>query len=246
MVLLNFLLAIIVDAFSVVKDNTSESTGLHEELGQMMREKWRAMLGRMLNIHFIPSNRLSALLKHWAGHDTDTDKSKELAIDDQPKRIKVWATWLHQRPYECLRFGFWMGCQRDEDNMLLMQRTATTHTRCCRFWITNWKSRSSRMYWQRQCKQCLPPILIWRPMRRAGAPTLARTRTAVHTSAPRSSSLRPSGSWNALDSLQMVMVTMTRTRKRCATAHQPWLVDTYCVHQSLRIHSNTCGQRQKG
>jgi hypothetical protein len=90
MVLLNFLLAIIVDAFSVVKDNTSESTGLHEELGQMMREKWRAMLGRMLNVHYIPSNRLSTLLKHWAGSDMDAAKSKEAAVEDQQKRIKVW------------------------------------------------------------------------------------------------------------------------------------------------------------
>ena len=88
MVLLNFLLAIIVDAFSVVKDNTSESTGLHEELGQMMREKWRAMLGRMLNVHYIPSHRLSALLKHWAGTDLEEAKAKP-ADDKVQKKIKV-------------------------------------------------------------------------------------------------------------------------------------------------------------
>lgn len=88
MVLLNFLLAIIVDAFSVVKDNTAESTGLHEELGQMMREKWRAMLGRMLNVHYIPSHRLSALLKHWAG--TDLEEAKTKPSDDKvQKKIKV-------------------------------------------------------------------------------------------------------------------------------------------------------------
>ena len=89
MVLLNFLLAIIVDAFSVVKDNTSESTGLHEEIGQMMREKWRAMLGRMLNVHYIPSSRLSALLKHWAGNDSDGPKTAVAEVEDQSKRIKV-------------------------------------------------------------------------------------------------------------------------------------------------------------
>lgn len=89
MVLLNFLLAIIVDAFSMVKDNTSESTGLHEEIAQMMREKWRAMLGRMLNVHYIPSSRLSALLKHWAGSDSDGPKAKATAEEDQTKRIKV-------------------------------------------------------------------------------------------------------------------------------------------------------------
>lgn len=88
MVLLNFLLAIIVDAFSVVKDNTAESTGLHEELGQMMREKWRAMLGRMLNVHYIPSHRLSALLKHWAGSDLEETKTKP-SDDKVQKKIKV-------------------------------------------------------------------------------------------------------------------------------------------------------------
>ena len=88
MVLLNFLLAIIVDAFSVVKDNTSESTGLHEEIAQMMREKWRAMLGRMLNVHYIPSKRLLALLKHWAGRD-DEPKAKKVAAADKEKKIKA-------------------------------------------------------------------------------------------------------------------------------------------------------------
>ena len=96
MVLLNFLLAIIVDAFSVVKDNTSESTGLHEEIAQMMREKWRAMLGRMLNVHYIPSSRLSALLKHWAGNDSDGPKAKAATEDDQTKRIKVLDHELEQ------------------------------------------------------------------------------------------------------------------------------------------------------
>ena len=90
MVLLNFLLAIIVDAFSVVKDNTSESTGLHEEIAQIMREKWRALLGRMLNVHYIPSNRLSALLQHWAGTDPELNKAKKKAAEeDHTKRIKV-------------------------------------------------------------------------------------------------------------------------------------------------------------
>lgn len=88
-VLLNFLLAIIVDAFSVVKDNTSESTGLHEELAQMAREKWRAVLGRMLNVHYIPSSRLSTLLKHWAGSDLDELKTRKAAGDEAQKRIKV-------------------------------------------------------------------------------------------------------------------------------------------------------------
>jgi hypothetical protein len=89
MVLLNFLLAIIVDAFSVVKDNTSESVGIHEELAQMVHEKWRSMLGRMLNVHYLPTSRVSALLKHWAGSDLADLKAKQSSNDKGQKRIKV-------------------------------------------------------------------------------------------------------------------------------------------------------------
>ena len=71
-----------------MQDNTSESTGLHEEIGQMMREKWRAMLGRMLNVHYIPSNKLSNLLKHWAGTDLQEAKTR-IYEDHTRKKIKV-------------------------------------------------------------------------------------------------------------------------------------------------------------
>ena len=89
MVLLNFLLAIIVDAFSVVKDTTSESTGLHEELGQIVREKWRAMLGSILNVHYIPAHRIGALLKQWAGPDSDADALKDGDEANTKKFVKV-------------------------------------------------------------------------------------------------------------------------------------------------------------
>lgn len=89
MVLLNFLLAIIVDAFSVVKENTSESTGLHEELSQMAREKWRSLLGSLLNVHYIPSKRLSTLLKLWAGSELEETRAKKPHEDAGQKRIRV-------------------------------------------------------------------------------------------------------------------------------------------------------------
>ena len=53
-----------------------------------MREKWRAMLGRMLNVHYIPSSRLSNLLKHWAGTDLQETKAK-VPEDQIRKKIKV-------------------------------------------------------------------------------------------------------------------------------------------------------------
>ena len=44
MVLLNFLLAIIVDAFSEVKEKTHETVGMHTELAHLLRDKWRSLL----------------------------------------------------------------------------------------------------------------------------------------------------------------------------------------------------------
>lgn len=45
MVLLNFLLAIIVDAFSEIKEKTKETVGMHTELARLVLDKWRAMKG---------------------------------------------------------------------------------------------------------------------------------------------------------------------------------------------------------
>eukprot|EP00951_Prasinocladus_malaysianus_P019101 scaffold154251_cov39-Prasinocladus_malaysianus.AAC.2 len=73
MVLLNFLLAIIVDAFSEVKENTTEQTGLHTEVGQMIREKWRSVMSCFGRSQHIPDRRLGQLLKQWGGDDSDDE-----------------------------------------------------------------------------------------------------------------------------------------------------------------------------
>jgi hypothetical protein len=54
----------------------------------MMREQWRAILGRMLNVHYIPSSRLSNLLRHWAGTDLQEAKAR-IPEDHTKKKIKV-------------------------------------------------------------------------------------------------------------------------------------------------------------
>lgn len=46
------------------------------------------MLGRMLNVHYIPSSRLSNLLKHWAGTDLQETKAK-VPEDQIRKKIRV-------------------------------------------------------------------------------------------------------------------------------------------------------------
>uniref|UniRef100_A0A7S0NBN4 Polycystin cation channel PKD1/PKD2 domain-containing protein n=1 Tax=Chlamydomonas leiostraca TaxID=1034604 RepID=A0A7S0NBN4_9CHLO len=73
MVLLNFLLAIIVDAFSEVKEKTHETVGIHTELYQLLRDKWRSLLGSC-SANYISDAKLGALLKQWAGDDEDEDK----------------------------------------------------------------------------------------------------------------------------------------------------------------------------
>jgi len=68
MVLLNFLLAIIVDAFSEVKEKTEETVGVHTELFMMARDKWRSLMG-MCSSNYISDAKLGTLLKQWAGED---------------------------------------------------------------------------------------------------------------------------------------------------------------------------------
>lgn len=85
MVLLNFLLAIIVDAFSEVKENTTEQTGLHTEVGQMIAEKWRSVTACFGRSQHIPDRRLGQLLKQWGGDDDDGDDDS----DDNEKRLHL-------------------------------------------------------------------------------------------------------------------------------------------------------------
>jgi len=70
MVLLNFLLAIIVDAFSEVKEKTHETVGIHTELYQLLRDKWRSLMGRCSS-NYISDAKLGQLLKQWAGEEED-------------------------------------------------------------------------------------------------------------------------------------------------------------------------------
>ncbi|PNW70325.1 hypothetical protein CHLRE_17g715300v5 [Chlamydomonas reinhardtii] len=77
MVLLNFLLAIIVDAFSEVKEKTHETVGIHTELFQLMRDKWRSLLGSF-SPNYISDAKLGDLLRQWAGEGDDKDDSPEV------------------------------------------------------------------------------------------------------------------------------------------------------------------------
>ncbi|KAL0022694.1 hypothetical protein WJX77_001966 [Trebouxia sp. C0004] len=90
MVLLNFLLAIIVDAFSEVKENTHETTGLHTEVGQMVREKWRSMLASCCHgTSYVPDKRLGQLLQQWGGDDEERVGQAEKEGGERERRLKV-------------------------------------------------------------------------------------------------------------------------------------------------------------
>lgn len=103
MVLLNFLLAIIVDAFSEVKEKTHETVGIHTELFQLMRDKWRSLLGSF-SPNYISDAKLGDLLRQWAGEGDDKDDSPEVR-EEKRKLLTVsdpTASMLGKRP--ALRF----------------------------------------------------------------------------------------------------------------------------------------------
>jgi hypothetical protein len=89
MVLLNFLLAIIVDAFSEVKEKTHETVGVHTELYMMGRDKLRSLMG-MCSSNYISDNQLGTLLRQWAGED---GKGKE---DKGEKEVAKLLTILNE------------------------------------------------------------------------------------------------------------------------------------------------------
>ncbi|KAF5834587.1 hypothetical protein DUNSADRAFT_8712 [Dunaliella salina] len=76
MVLLNFLLAIIVDAFSEVKEQTHETVGIHTELYQLGREKLHSIMS-LVKPNYIADTKVEAMLKQWAVGEEEEQKEKE-------------------------------------------------------------------------------------------------------------------------------------------------------------------------
>ncbi|GFR50551.1 hypothetical protein Agub_g12825 [Astrephomene gubernaculifera] len=87
MVLLNFLLAIIVDAFSEVKEKTHETVGIHTELFTLLRDKWRSLLGRC-SPNYISDDKLGDLLRQWAGGEEEDGEDKG-AAEDKRKLLTI-------------------------------------------------------------------------------------------------------------------------------------------------------------
>ena len=110
MVLLNFLLAIIVDAFSEVKEKTHETVGIHTELYTLLRDKWRGLLGRC-SPNYISDQKLGALLRQWAGED-DKEEAKKAAAAQAAEAEKL-LTVLNEDLDEDTLKNILLECMRD-------------------------------------------------------------------------------------------------------------------------------------
>lgn len=75
LILLNFLLAIIVDAFSAVKENTTESIGIHRELFGMFWRKWIHFKCWLRDPTFVSYDRLGPLLHHYGTPTSQTESN---------------------------------------------------------------------------------------------------------------------------------------------------------------------------
>ena len=84
MILFNFLLAIICDAFGEVKANASESASVVTELGPMLRDSWRTMFRPLYRKH-VPEDRVRRQLKIWKGDNPD--ESDEEVRKDAPEKV---------------------------------------------------------------------------------------------------------------------------------------------------------------
>ena len=89
MILFNFLLAIICDAFGEVKANASEAVSVTAEIGPMLRDKWRSVWRPLFYRDHIPEERVRRQLRIWKGEDPDEPEYEE---DRRPKeRVFTYA-----------------------------------------------------------------------------------------------------------------------------------------------------------
>ncbi|DBA98130.1 TPA: hypothetical protein ACH3X1_014749 [Trebouxia sp. C0004] len=64
--------------------------GLHTEVGQMVREKWRSMLASCCHgTSYVPDKRLGQLLQQWGGDDEERVGQAEKEGGERERRLKV-------------------------------------------------------------------------------------------------------------------------------------------------------------
>ena len=68
----------------------SGCAGLHTEVGQMVREKWRSMLASCCHgTSYVPDKRLGQLLQQWGGDDEEGVGQAEKEGGERERRLKV-------------------------------------------------------------------------------------------------------------------------------------------------------------
>ena len=87
-VLINFLLAIICDAFGVVKANASESTGMFTELIPMMQESWKTQMRKFgLYQNHVPEAEVRQTLHRMLGN-ADWKQGDDMRARQEQKMVK--------------------------------------------------------------------------------------------------------------------------------------------------------------
>ena len=84
MILFNFLLAIICDAFGEVKANAAESVSVVTELVPMLRDSWRTMFKGWLYSNHVPEARVRRQLRIWKGENPDEEEEEGFDEDPDP------------------------------------------------------------------------------------------------------------------------------------------------------------------
>ena len=89
MILLNFLLAIIVDAYAEIKEEAHETVSVPAEVVPMLKEKWRSSLkNKYWYTNHIPEERIRRSLKVLAGRgDEESDSEESIEFDINPEKV---------------------------------------------------------------------------------------------------------------------------------------------------------------
>ena len=95
-ILLNFVLAIIVDAYSEVKQQSHETVGILTEIAEIFSDTWKKNLKRIgLYKTYVPNHRVRLLLEAWVKGmsleelEEEHRKEEDAVFVEKPKVIKV-------------------------------------------------------------------------------------------------------------------------------------------------------------
>jgi len=89
MILLNFLLAIIVDAYGEIKEESHDHVSVHAEVIPMIQEKWKTLTkSKYFYRKHIPEDRIRKSLKVLAGRgDEESDSEESIDYELNPEKV---------------------------------------------------------------------------------------------------------------------------------------------------------------